>query len=68
MLREDVLSIAWWNTSLSPRAQPRKPGAARSKKQLDQMWSQAEQVVRMLVDDLHVDVLALGEVTSRRRR
>lgn len=62
MLREDVLSIAWWNTSLSPRARPREPGGARSEAQIEQMWSQAEYVVQTLVDELHVDVLALGEV------
>lgn len=63
MLREDVLSIAWWNTSLAARAQRREPGATRSQAQLDRMWRQAEQVVRTLVDERHVDVLALGEVT-----
>lgn len=67
MFRKDVLSIAWWNTSLSPRAQPRKAKAgkasdARSQTQRERTWARAERVVRALVDDLHVDVLALGEV------
>jgi hypothetical protein len=50
------LSFAWWNTSLSPPT-PNKKSTLKQKKFV-------LEVVRYLTSDLHVDFLALGEVTT----
>lgn len=49
------ISLAWWNTSLSPLGKPRATE--------DQMATAIE-VVRYLTKTLQVDCLALGEITA----
>jgi len=51
------LRIAWWNTSLSPIA------GGESTRNSEGRWETAHEVVRNLLRDQSVDVLALGEVT-----
>jgi hypothetical protein len=52
---ELTLGVAWWNTSLSPL------GRCRADEEDKKM---ASQIISLMVNDLHVDCLALGEVTT----
>jgi hypothetical protein len=50
-----TLGIAWWNTSLSPRGKCR---ADEEDKKI------ASQIIRLMANDLRIDCLAFGEVTT----